>query len=82
MANPDMSEALMAEEPELDDMFAGAEDAGEEGLDPLFSAEAKALFPEFDDTQLQALQALIDARCAAHYEAPDEMPLPAEPDEL
>ncbi len=77
--NPDMSGALMGEEmsgelaPEPG-MFDEAEGgglelgAGGEGeLDELFAADAQALFPDFDDSQLSSLQRLIDARIDAKY---------------
>jgi hypothetical protein len=76
--NPDMSGALMGEEVggDLDaGMFDEPEEesgmelgAGDEtDLDELFAADAQAVFPDMDDTQLLNLQKLIDARIDAKY---------------
>lgn len=88
--NPDMSDALMGEEmagdlgPEADMLGDPAMDEGdglglgagdEAELDQLFAAEAQAIFPDFDDDQLLALQKLIDSR-AASLSAPAPMDEP------
>lgn len=78
--SPDMSGALMGEEvggdldlggeePGMFDDAGGMElGAGEaDELDELFAADAQALFPDFDDSQLANLQRLIDARIDAKY---------------
>jgi hypothetical protein len=82
VANADMSDALMGEEMSGELMDLGAEepmgmfDEGDglelgagavEDLDEAFAAEAQALFPDFDDSQLANLQRLIDARIDAKY---------------
>jgi hypothetical protein len=60
------------EAPEGDGLGLGAADETE--LDPIFAADAGDVFPDLDDTQLLALQKLIDSRIAA-----GAMPM-AEPD--
>ncbi len=69
--NGELDMGLDAEEP---GMFDEAEGAGlelgagaEADLDEAFAADAQALFPDFDDSQLANLQRLIDARIDAKY---------------
>jgi hypothetical protein len=89
--NADMSDALMGEEltdPEpgmldepapADGLELGAGDESE--LDPLFAADAQALFPDWDDDQLLNLQKLIDARASQLSAVPEPMEM-EEPMEL
>jgi hypothetical protein len=86
-----MSGALMGEEVG-GDLDAGLFDEGMDGdvglelgagdeaeLDELFAADASAVFPDFDDSQLLSLQKLIDARIDSKYGAgASEMAAPAE----
>lgn len=87
----EMADALMGEEMsgELGDMGLGEEEPGmfdegaglelgagaEADLDEAFAADAQALFPDFDDSQLANLQRLIDARIDAKYGPAEAEPM-------
>jgi hypothetical protein len=80
LMNPDMSGALMGDE--LTDPAEGLDEPApadglafgegdETELDPLFAADAQAVFPDFDDDQLTQLQKLIDSRIEQLYGTPE-----------
>ncbi len=61
----------MGEPAPADGLELGAGDESE--LDPLFAADAQAIFPDFDDDQLLALQRLFDSRAASMSASPEPM---------